>query len=99
MDFWVITVVPPPVRLVVFQGGRRESVAQVLVTRNLDDGNTEYGHVKCIKVRSDFRGQGFGYLLLKEASHAEHTGYKTRSTILLQLNRYVSIYRKPVTGF
>ncbi|CAM9647051.1 unnamed protein product, partial [Ectocarpus sp. 12 AP-2014] len=57
------------VRLAVFQGGRRMSVAQILFSLKQEgrgENNHAYGHVKSVKVDQDFRGIGLGPLLFKE---------------------------------
>lgn len=51
----------------VFQEGSRHVVAEILLSL-LPSGAPEYGHVKCVSVRENFRGKGFGQLLFKEAS-------------------------------
>ncbi|CBJ30012.1 expressed unknown protein [Ectocarpus siliculosus] len=59
------------VRLAVFQGGRRMSVAQILFSLKQEgrgENNHAYGHVKSVKVDQDFRGIGLGPLLFKEVS-------------------------------
>ncbi|CAB1114722.1 unnamed protein product [Ectocarpus sp. CCAP 1310/34] len=59
------------VRLAVFQGGRRVSVAQILFSLKQEwrgESNHTYGHVKSVKVDQDFRGIGLGPLLFKEAT-------------------------------
>lgn len=57
----------PAFRLVVFQDGNRYAVAEILLSL-LPSGSPKYGLVKCVSVRRDFRGKGFGSLLFKEVS-------------------------------